>query len=266
MDRIAPDADNLLLGKGQLLFDRFSDAGASSGQMVHLGDVETLELTTEDDTLEKYSSQTRSAGLLKKITRRRTVTLRATMNEFNAHNIALQLMGNKGVLVQAAAPVVDEPLTASVKLGGYYRLAAVGPVTALSLDMGVTPLVEGTDYRIVDASAGLIQILASSVTVTEGSAVTASYTPPAYTADDGPSVVQGGTKSVIEGRLLFVGDPSTGPKMMVEVWRVSVAPDGALGLITEDWASMGLTMTAQDESAAHPDEPFYRVVYLPDAA
>jgi hypothetical protein len=65
--------------------------------------------------------------------------------------------------------------------------------------------------------------------------------------------------------VLFLPDPTTGPRMMVEVWSVSVTPDGALGLISNEFAQMGMTMAVQADRVSHPNEPLYRVTYLPNA-
>jgi len=262
----APNAENLLLGKGRLMFDRFDANGVSSGGYRDLGNVETFEITTEDDVVEKYSSMSRSAGLLKRVTRRRTVTLRATGNEFNAENLALALMGTVGEATQLATAVVDEVLSTNAVDGGFYKFAKLGPYTVVSLEIaGATPLVLGTDWRWIDQTLGIVQLIPGSATVLAdlGEDVTASYTPTAYTAGAGAKTVAGGTESLIEGKVLFIGDPSAGPAMMVEVWRVSASPDGAIGLISEDFAAFGLQMAVQEDATVHPTEPLYRVTYTP---
>lgn len=260
----APNAENLLLGKGRVLFDRFDANGVSSGGYRDLGNVETFEITTEDDVVEKYSSMSRSAGLLKRVTRRRTVTLRASGNEFNADNLALALMGTTGESTQLATPVVDEVLTLTVALGGYYKLAKLGPYTGVTLKKApATALVLGTDWEWINTTLGIIRILPTSVTVVAGDDILASYTPTAYTAGTAPKTVAGGTESRIEGKILFIGDPSAGPKVMVEVWKVSSSPDGAIGLISEDFAAFGLQMAVQDDTTLHPTEPLFRVTYSP---
>jgi hypothetical protein len=66
----------------------------------------------------------------------------------------------------------------------------------------------------------------------------------------------------VNGALLFVPDPVTGPKIMLEVWNVSVSPEGALGLISEEFAQLSLTMAVQADEAGHPTEPLYRATYL----
>ncbi len=257
----SPNAENLLLGKGKVFFSRKEASGVAAG-FRHLGNVETFELTTEDDVLEKFSSQYAAAPLLKSVSRRRSVALRLAFDEFSPFNLSLALMGTTVTsAAQPATAVVGEVMTLDVLKGGFYKTVKMGPITGVTVKQGAATLVLGTDYTIYDAVIGVIQILESSATVIDGSAITIDYTPTAYPS--GLTTVRGGITSKIEGSVLFLPDPTTGPKMQVEVWSVSVRPDGALGLISEDFAQMGLTMAVQDDSTNHPTSPLYDITYLP---
>lgn len=258
MDRAAPSSENLLLGKGQLFFDRFDANGVSTGR-VHMGNIDTFEITTSDDNVEKYSAMSAGAPLYKRVNRKRTVTCRVTGDEFNADNLALMIMGSKSVLAQAATPVVDEALAPATVPGAYYKTAKLGPISAVTMEFGGVAGVLNTDYAIINADVGLVRVLPGTALT---GAVTISYTPTAYT--DEVTVVSGGDSGIVQGSLLFIGDPSAGPKVMVEVWSVSVTPDGALGLISEDFAQLSLNMAVQADEAGHPDSPLYNVTYLPD--
>lgn len=257
-----PSPDNLLIGKGSVYFKRNDE---TNPHFRHLGNVDTLEITTEDDVLEKRSSMEAGAPLYKSVTRSRTPQFRLTMDEFNAENLALILMGDvANSAAQTATPVVDEELTDNVALGGYYRTAKLGPVTGVTLEADGYTLILGTDYRIVNAALGLIQILEDSPTVVGGETLTISYTPTAYAS--GVTQVRGGTKNDIEGSLLFIGDPTVGPQQMVEVWRISMRPDGALGLISEDFAQMAIVGKVLSDKTNHPTAPYYLVTQLTDGS
>lgn len=260
MAQIAPSSDNLLLGKGELFFAR--KVGGALGGYRHMGNVETFELTTADEVLEKYSSMSAAAALYKRVTRRRDVTLRVTADEFTPENLSLMMMGDvvQGAAV-AATPVTAEELTDDALLGGYYKLGGAGPYTGITITAGGSPLVLGTDYTIHNPTAGVIHILPSATNVESGDTITAAYTPTAY--PDGLTHVRGGTSTLVEGAVMFIPDPTTGPKMMVEVWSVSVTPDGAIGLISDEFAQMSMSMAVQEDAIGHPDAPLYRVTYLP---
>lgn len=254
----APSSENLLLGKGQLYFDRFDGNGASTGR-IHMGNIETFEITTADDNVEKFSSMSAGAPLYKRVNRRRTVTCKVTGDEFNPENLALMTMGSKAYLTQAATAVVGEALAASTVPGAYLKTAKLGPISAVAVKFGGVAGVLNTDYAIIDANVGIIRILPATI---KTGAVTIDYTPTAYATTAVP-VVAGGDSGIIEGSLLFIGDPSAGPKVMVEVWKVSITPDGALGLISEDFATLALNMAIEADEANHPSSPLYDVTYLP---
>lgn len=257
-----PSSDNLLIGKGSVYFKRNDE---TNPHFRHLGNVDTLEISTEDDVLEKRSSMEAAAPLYKSVTRSRTPQLRLTMDEFNAENLALVLIGDTAqTAAQPATPVVGEQLTDDAALGGYYRTAKVGPITAVVVKKGVTVLVLGTDYEITNAGLGLIRLLEGGIVVVAGDTITVDYTPTAYA--DGFKTVRGGTKNDIEGSILFIADPTSGPAQMVEVWKVSVRPDGALGLISEDFAQMAVVMKVLSDKANHSTAPYYLVTQLTDGS
>jgi hypothetical protein len=257
----APSSDNLLLGKGSVYFDRFDTNGNPTG-LLHLGNVETFELTTEDDNVDKYSSMTASAPLYSRVNRRRTATLKIVGNEFPPDNLALVLMGTVNTLTQVATGVTDEPVWAATHAGGYFTTKQLGPISAVTVKFGATSGVLGTDYAIINATAGLIRVLPGTVLT---GAVTVSYTPTAYTSTTSPKVIAGGISGTVSGKIVFIGDPTKGPKMMVEVWHANITPDGAVGLISDDYANLGLSAAVLDDSSNsdHVSFPLYKVTYLP---
>lgn len=259
MWQTAPSSENLLLGKGQVLFDRFDAAGLSTG-FKHLGNVETFELTTTDDKVQKFSSMAAGAPLYKEVNRRRSAVLTLTGSEFHPENMALVTMGDVSQLVQVATPVAGEVVSAATIPGMYFTTAKLGPISAVAVHFGAGVGVLGVDYAILNANIGLIRILPGTILA---GAVTVDYTPTAYTAPNGPKMVAGGVAGVIQGAVKFIGDPSTGPDMIVDVWRANVSPNGAVGLIGDDFATLGLTMAILDDSVAHASFPLYRIMYPP---
>jgi hypothetical protein len=185
------------------------------------------------------------------------------MSEFSAYNAAIVLMGTlQETYSQAATAVVGEPLTTSAVKGAYYKFAKLGPHTSITIKQAAATLVLNTDYEVTDPDLGIIHLLESSVTVTNGSTITADYTPTAYAAGAVPEVLAG-ESSTVEGSFLFVGDPSTGPRMMVEVWKVSFTPDGAFGLISDEFADVGMQGSVLADPTNHPTNKLYKVTYLP---
>lgn len=255
----APSSENLLLGKGQVLFDRFDNNGISTG-FKHLGNVETFELTTTDDKVQKFSSMAAGAPLYKEVNRRRAAVLTITGDEFHPENMALITMGDKSVLVQAATAIVGEAVMAATIKGAYFTTKLLGPISAVVVKFGATPGVLGVDYAILNANIGLLRILPGTALT---GAVTIDYTPTAYTSLNGPAVIAGGTAGVIQGAIKFIGDPSTGPDMIVDVWRANISPNGAVGLIGDDFATLSLSAAVLDDSTNNPANPLYRIIYPP---
>lgn len=263
---LAPNSNGLLVGKGELYFDRFSSAGVRSG-FLHLGNVESVEISTADDKIEKKSSMAASTPILKSITRGRVVSLKATGNDFAQDNVALATGSDTLELTQVATAVTGEILSlgANIVKGRYYKVARFGTISAVVVKVGAGTAVLNTDYT-VDLTQGIIRtVLTSSVIIPGANNLTVDYTPTAFVTGTGIQTVRGGNKTLIEGKFMFDGDPTAGPAMLVEVWRTSVAPDGSFNLISEDFGTWQLDATVLDDSAGayggSASEPLYRISY-----
>jgi hypothetical protein len=262
----SPTKKLLSLGAGELLWNRFDEDGLPTG-FIHMGNVDTFEITTADDRIIKRSSMQASRPVYAERNRQRTVTLRIVCDETAAEIAALHLMGSVVDYTQAATPIVDEVLVAAAaagvsngaRLGGYYKTAKYS-IDTVTMDAGVTPLVAGDDFVVHSQRTGLIHILEDAPNVTPGDALTISYTPAAVTAGQRKRI-RGGMVNTIEGAILFVPDNSEGPNRAVQVWNASVSPDGAMGLISDEYSNFALTFTVQDDSAGlyggTPDEALY---------
>jgi len=271
----SPSPELLRLGSGELFFDRWDEDGNPTG-MRHLGNVETLEITLTDDKLVKKESMTRARNTYKSITRSRTVILRAVGDEWSVDNLALMLMGSLVYATAAATPVVDKVLYADVPvgtlgsiLGGKFFFVGDLNVGTLTMDLGATAL-DADDFEVYNAQMGVVRIKETSTTATNGTDdLTVSYTPAAITGTASP-VVRGGTETVIQGSVLFFEDNTTGENHILRVWSVSVTPDGALGLISDDFATFALNMEVQSDVAGDhggtADDPLFHVQLVPAAA
>lgn len=251
-------AGNLLLGRGKVLFDRFDAAtGARTGYRM-IGNCSTFEVTTTDEKRTKKSSAEAASPILKEVTVERTPEFSIVLNEHDKPNLGLILMGEEAEYTQAATPVVAEILSTAPVKDRHYKAAkrAIGSVT---VKHGATTMVLNTDYKIVSAEAGLIYV----INLPGSGNLTIDYTPAAITAGSGRDWVKAAKSTVIEGGILFLPDPAAGPKWEVEVWKVSISPDGALGLIQDDFGEFTLKGKVLTDSANHPNEPYYQAVRHP---
>lgn len=64
-----------------------------------------------------------------------------------------------------------------------------------------------------------------------------------------------------EYALRFVEDNPTGPNKTHEFWRGTLAPNGPMQLISEEWAVMSYTFEGLADIANHPTSPYFDVTY-----
>ena len=269
-----PSSELLRLGAGELFLDRHDPVTGAQSGFKHVGNVETLEITTTDDKLVKKSSMSKGRPVYKSVTRSRDVILRAVGDEWSSDNLAMMLMGSIAYATAAATPITDRVLMADVPgatlgaaLGGkFFHVGGlnIGTVTA---KVGSTALVLTTDYTVYNAKMGVIKITETSAVVTNGTDdLTITFTPAAITGTASP-VVRGGTESEIEVSVLFIEDNSAGENHILRVWNASVSPDGALGLISDEFATFALNMAIQDDSqgvyGGSASDPLYHVQLVP---
>lgn len=250
MSPLAPDNTNLLLGAGAVYFDREDvDKG-----LVHLGNCTQFRVEFEDEKREVINRMTSSQGTYRKVTSRRTGRLNIIGQEFNPQNAAMVTMGSVGALAQGASSVTNEVLaTAAQAQDGAYYTTVFRNISAITITQGTKTLVLDTNYTVVDATRGLIRIITQ---VDPGVQIDIDYT---YAADTS-ATIRGGDTGDIYGRILFIGDPAAGPALDVEVWRVSIEPEGGLDLIGDDFLEWTLNCEILDDTVNHPTEPYFRAV------
>ncbi|TCL74243.1 hypothetical protein EDC14_1004181 [Hydrogenispora ethanolica] len=250
-----PSSDNLLLGAGELFFNRFDSAGNPTYER-SLGDASVVNLSTEVETVEHYSSMSADKGLYASANKSTKPTLKITLHEADPLNLALGLLGETAIVTQAAATGKTAQIAKAVKGGwfplGYRRVKNVVVKEAVGTDP--ESYVLDVDYS-VDPATGRIQILPDGG-IEDDTALTVTFDLEAYQAIK----VSGGKAPKIRGYLRFVGDPTQGPAYDAEFWRVTISPDGEIGLISEDFASFGLTVNIENDRKNHPDDPYYYLI------
>jgi hypothetical protein len=257
----APTPDLLYIGKGVLYL-----TDHASGLSWHVGNATRVEINTSDEVVDKYSSMEASAPIYARRLQRRTVTIGITLDEYDKNNIAAALMGEHEPIDQPVTPVVDQ-VVGTAAIGGQYRVPAYNlEGVAVTLDAGGTPMVLTTDYEWVNKDIGLFRLLEPSSVWDPGDELTASYTPTAFAS----TLIRGGVTPVKQYGALFIGDPSAGPPLLVEVFNCTLAPTAPFQLISEDYAPIELEGAIQSDAAGQyggsEDSPLYNVIGLPAAA
>ena len=244
-----------MLGKGSLLCDVFDASGNLAGYQ-HLGNVTKCEQEIKDDQAKLYQSINATPSLIATAVKKRDVMLSITGTDFSFQHLAIAMMaagGAETTLSTGTTPVVAEPLASATatKKGKYF--ATIGRnIGTVSVKQGVTTLVAGTDYVVVDALEGLIYFPLTSGVV-DTTAVTVDYTPTAISM----SQVAGGVAPFVKARLRFVPDPTDGKRVGVEWWQVNLSPNGKLGLIADDYGNWELDGMVLNDAANHPNAPYF---------
>ncbi len=256
-----PNANLPMLGKGSILFDRFDGSGNPQGYF-HLGNCTKFEIDMKDDLAELYSSLNKSVSLISTALKKRVPSISITGTDFAADKMALVMMAAaKSTQAETAGQITAEALVSATvtKKGKYFATLhrSIDPTPAnIVVKQGATTLVAGTDYVVVDPVEGLIYFPANSA-VQDATAVTIDYKTLAKSFDQ----VAGGTQPIVQGRIRFVPDPTDGQKIGVEVWKVNLSPNGQIGLIADDYGNWTLDGRVLDDTANHPNSPFYLATF-----
>ena len=116
-----PSSDLLMIGAGELYFDRIDQATGSLTGERHLGNCTTFNLTTNIEEKKKYSSMHAARTLYKSIITQLGASGKVVMDEYDPKNMALGLFGEDGIFTQAAGTDNVATLT-NVEQGRYYPL------------------------------------------------------------------------------------------------------------------------------------------------
>lgn len=265
---LTPNSNNLDLGAGEVWFDRFDANGKVTG-MRHLGNVDTFELTFAVDKKEKKNAMDGAKATYAEVNVGSSAEVSMVLSEYTKENLALAMLGTSGYFTQAAdAAVVDRPVgpdvAANVQLDTLLDLGCFNP-TVTAVKQGVTTL--APDAYVVDAEAGTIKLLSSYTGVdaaVAGTLVTWSGSIPAIVAGDKKWKVQALATGIIKGRLRYksAANQVAGPRKVVDVWIVGLAPDGAMGLITEDFGTFTLKGKVYADTTKAVGEQYCRTIAL----
>ncbi len=242
--------NELYLGRGKLYFDRFDSSGKPTGYRF-LGNCSKLELTP-NVTVKEFYEHTRSAALkIANIPVQQKHTLAIDMSEgFQPDNAALALLGDTASLSSTSPTIVtEEPVAASSGAGRVYRLQNRN-ISGLAISAGGTPLVEDTDFSVINPVTGMVHILTPQT-----AAITANYNSGTVAAMQ----MRAGLTANIRGSLIFEGDPANGPILDIQFWIVQIQPSAAIALITDDFATLSIAGECLADAVNHPESPIYTI-------
>ncbi len=121
-----------------------------------------------------------------------------------------------------------------------------------------TTYVAGTDYEIdttlKDDVIGRVKILSGSIVEGDVLHVTYEHGTATYTE------IKAFASTTLEGQVRFISDNPVGTNSELNIWNVSLSPDGDTSMIGEDWSTLGFTGKVLRDVANHPDSPYYTMI------
>lgn len=249
------------LGKGSVLFDRFL-AGAPTGVLIHLGNCMKFDIEPKDQKAELYQSLYSSPTKIAEAVKKRDIEISIEGTDFSSDHAALfAITSAKSSLVVTGGAVSAETLITVAQAanckGRYFQTSIPNLASVTDLKQGVSTLVAGTDYIVLDLAHGIIYIPLTS-SIVSGTLVSIDYVTTAANFDQ----INGHTVNFVEGRILFIPQPADGPSIMANVWRVNLTQSGKIGLIADEYGNWTLNGACLDDTANHPTAPFYQLTYL----
>lgn len=261
---IAPNNDQITLGRGVLYIDRFDANGDLQGYNDG-GEVDSFSLEPNVEKIQLYSSRSGIATLAKEAVKKSEWKVSISGYSLSKANAGLIFMGTAADYTQSSGTATDAALatTTQAREGGIYETGKRN-ITVTGVKQGATSLVLTTDYTVIDASAGLIGIPEGSQVTTGGGALTWSGSYTALVAGD-LTVFNAGTQSSIGCKLRFIPDVPTGVGLEVVCFNAALTPSGSFGVIAEDWLKFNLEGLLQTDEAGtyggSASYPTHRVIY-----
>lgn len=266
------------LGRGKLYFSFLSNDLPTTWR--DLGNCPSFNINSEEEEIEHKSSREGLAVTDKTLTISRTTNLTFDLDELSFENLAFWFSGAATANAPAdtinyqTAPYGDEPIFGTGSeyptyvLNQWYelkdtegqRLYYLDQLTSYSIELDGTPdtaLVEGTDY-LIEEEAGLI-LFKSGGAVTAGSSII-NFT--ASNANDiGIDKVRAFALGSITGAMKFVAiNPANGDAVReYQFHKVSVASDGDLSLIGDEFSTMSFSGTVERNETADSGSPFVTI-------
>lgn len=230
---------NIVLGAGQLLFERFPEGvKLGTGAFRYLGNTPGFSTSQSEETLDHFDADMGTRAKDFSATLSTDVTASITCDNISAENLALWYRGV--VLQQTVAQAANqEEEFEGIALGGVFVLGmspelptGAGHVSAVSVESGAETITAAGNWSI-DEDAGVLTILPDAIDLEEGDNITVKYTQDAATF---PLIV--GRADTAYGALFYKDNATTGTRRDGFFPYVKISPDGDYDLKSDDWQTM----------------------------
>lgn len=245
--------DNHFSGQGDVLLAKRGSGGAP-GAFFMVGNAPKFEIapTIERRKHKESRSGQRLVDKIQSTTKSATVSM--TLEDIRKDNVALLLSGKKVALGSGSYSGSSyDTFPSGLAVGSIVKLAKPNASSIVVKDSAGSPatLVAGTDYRVLDADHGLVEILSLG-----------SYTQPlraqySYAATDVVTAFE--AEDDDEYYLYFAGTNTEGnpdQKIGMDVYRVVFDPAALLALINDEQGTFELKGEVLRDAARASDSNF----------
>lgn len=218
--------ESYLTGGGKIYFE----AGGNTG-FRDLGNLVNVSLTKAIKDLEHYTAATGKKLLDKKIVIESKIGLKFKLDEFDKHNLDMLFLGDGAADASyIAGSVTDEEVTGYIDRVFFTAKGGISAVV-ITHTSGTPTYVADTDYKIIDATKGIIKILTGG-TITNGQALKVDYAYTAYTA----SKVKVGKTFSVDGKARLIFKAAAGNDITWVINSCNLKTEGDIAFDSEKWA------------------------------
>jgi hypothetical protein len=234
-----------------------------------LGNATEFNVSLETEKLEHKSSRTGLQIIDKEVVLSQKMTINFSLDELNDENVAAFLSGSTASHTNVAiAGFADYEMVSAVVLGRWYDIVSSTGERAYdieSVDVALTEtsgapvsLVENTDYTL-DLKMGRIFLLSTATNIAAGEPLSITLTAEATASP--VEEVRGMTQGNLVRAVKFIGEnpANSNKKREYQFHKVTLASEGDLALIGDEYAVMAFSGTVESSVLADADAPFVRI-------
>jgi hypothetical protein len=234
-----------------------------------LGNAPEFNVSIETEKLEHKSSRAGLQVVDKEVILSQKMTINFSLDELNDENVASFLSGETAAHTNVAiAGFANYEMVAAVVLGRWYDIVNSSGERAYDIDttdLALTEtsgapvaLVENTDYTL-DLKMGRIFLLSTATNIAAGEPMSVELTAEATAKP--VEEVRGLTQGNIVRAIKFIGEnpANSNKKREYQFHKVTLASEGDLALIGDEYAVMAFSGTVEQSTLADADAPYVRI-------
>lgn len=223
------------LGSGDIYINRKID-GVYQGYLL-AGNSQAFKIKeNSEEKVRESKSRANHGSALNTVNIKKPAEVELTLDDFDKENLSMIFLGDSSVETITGASVTDEAHTA---YGGKIISTIFRNISAISVThlSGTPTYVLDTDYRIIDAEEGLIEIIDGGG-ITDAEVIHIDYTYASGSSDK----VLGGTNASIIAKILFLGiNLANQKKVRANVFEAVLTPTEGVDFLADEFSTIPLT-------------------------